>query len=263
MPYAKNRRYYSSRRFNKSRRKVAYRPRRPMRPRKPRVSRPMGRLINGFPETYTCKLRYHRLISLNPGVDAPDTWIFLANGLFDPDEVMGAAAGKHQPYQWDQLISQYVRATVRGSKCSVRYLPSNSTATNPPSYVQVTCSKTQYAVGTFAGAGSVPDYSHWREAVAGKKIQMGLQNFQYKQEGGAVSVAKYSPRTIFKCSSKSLLSDFGHANDITQNPPTENWVYFNVVAMAPDSGTDPAGLQLEALIEYTVTFTGKKIMQLS
>lgn len=263
MPNVRKTRTRRARKGSKPRRRV-YRPRYSMRKKRYGYSlRPAARLTNGFPNTYTCKLRYHRNIILNPGVDTPDVYILLANGLFAPDSVMGAPAGAHQPYQFDQLMAQYVYAYVVGSKCSVRWTPASNAAITLPSYVQVTCSKTQFSSGTFSGPGGVSDYSHWIESQAGRKVQMGAQAYPFKSDGPLTSTAKYSPRITWNITPRQLLSYPLHANDITSNPDPSTWTYFNIVAMAPDTTTDPASITLSVLVEYTVKFTGKKILPIS
>jgi len=61
------------------------------------------------------KLKYCDTFTINPGVGSVGTYVFSANGLYDPN-ISGLG---HQPYGFDQLAALYNHYMVVGSKITV------------------------------------------------------------------------------------------------------------------------------------------------
>lgn len=77
-----------------------------------------------LPTVMNSKFVYGTTFSINPAIASPGSYVFSANGLFDPD-ITGVG---HQPRGFDQLMQLYDHYVVVGSKITIRY--SNLTA-NP------------------------------------------------------------------------------------------------------------------------------------
>ena len=66
----------------------------------------------GFSDGQIVKMRYVEEFELNPGLGSVASYVFRANGLYDPNYT---GAG-HQPYGFDQWMTYYNQFTVLGSK---------------------------------------------------------------------------------------------------------------------------------------------------
>lgn len=73
------------------------------------------------PPTLGTKLKYTDFFSLSSTVGVPASYVFSANGLFDPN-ITGTG---HQPRGFDQFMSLYDVATVVGCKVQLWGAPSN------------------------------------------------------------------------------------------------------------------------------------------
>lgn len=243
-------------------RKAVKRPARPARSMRRKAPLYKG-LRFGFPNIYKCRMRYSRQVTLNPGIDTPATYSFIANALYAPEEFEGSPAGAHQPYPWDELIDKYTYATVLGAICKVKAISSTNSNPSPLQYFQVTYNKNSFSASTFASVST--DYSHWNEAVPGRKI-LNLTfdgNIMGNKTSDYTSVARYSARKQWGVPARALIANPDHANNVASNPAALNRVYFNLVAMAPDATTDPAACTYDVLIEYIVAFSGRKIISQS
>lgn len=81
------------------------------------VFRPQRLLRVGFPKTTAVKLRYVDGISLNPTISTLATYVFRANGLFDPN----ATGIGHQPMNFDMWAALYNHYVVIGAKITVTF----------------------------------------------------------------------------------------------------------------------------------------------
>lgn len=73
-------------------------------------------LWDPFPAQATAILRYSTVVTLNPGIATPASWLFRANSIFDPD-FTGVG---HQPYGHDTYQSIYNHYAVTSSIISVQ-----------------------------------------------------------------------------------------------------------------------------------------------
>jgi hypothetical protein len=69
-----------------------------------------------LPDSTIRTLKYAAQFTINPAVGTPQTYVFAANGLYDPD-VTGIG---HQPYGLDQLMANYNHYEVLESCIRIR-----------------------------------------------------------------------------------------------------------------------------------------------
>jgi len=78
-----------------------------------------------FPARTTRRLRYSTNVTLSSSLGTPSTYIFAANGLFDPD-ISGTG---HQPMGFDQMMVSYNHYYVTGAHMTATF---KNTGTNSP-----------------------------------------------------------------------------------------------------------------------------------
>lgn len=85
------------------------------------------RYKNMLGDSTTCSLKYVEYITLDPGVAGiPSTYVFTANGLFDPN----ITAGGRQPRGFDQLKVLFDHYHVVSGSCKVTFMQGPSTVTS-------------------------------------------------------------------------------------------------------------------------------------
>jgi len=114
---------YARRRAAKRRNSISDSFRRSVVPRKSVASR-YSRIPRPFAwdRSKLVTLKYATQFSLNPSSGAVARYVFVANGLYDPDY----DGGGHQPYSFDQIMGLYNHYTVVGSKITVRNVQSGN-----------------------------------------------------------------------------------------------------------------------------------------
>lgn len=78
-----------------------------------------------FPTSRVCKLKYAEQFTINPAVGTVGTYVFSANGLYDPN-ITGFG---HQPYGFDQLCALYDHYVVLASKITFTVFTGSNTDT--------------------------------------------------------------------------------------------------------------------------------------
>lgn len=85
---------------------------------KRRTRKPIGLLRSPIPLKMVTKFRYQENISLDPPSSVADTYVFSANGLYDPN-ITGVG---HQPRGFDQFLGVlYDHYVVLGSKITCKF----------------------------------------------------------------------------------------------------------------------------------------------
>lgn len=77
----------------------------------------MERRLPLFPALYKANLRYSTALTLNSASGAVASYVFSANGLFDPD----ITSTGHQPAGFDQMMLSYEHYTVSGARISATF----------------------------------------------------------------------------------------------------------------------------------------------
>lgn len=96
--------------------------------RSPMLNRSHASVGQGFPKKLTMTHRWTQTIGLSTGSSgALNTFVFRANGMFDPSVTGGA----HQPYYFTQLSAIYDHFTVIGSKIKITASKTDSSTSIP------------------------------------------------------------------------------------------------------------------------------------
>lgn len=88
------------------------------------VPRNVGRTSVGFPKRISIKHRYVETFSLTSGAGTVATYLFSANGMFDPNNT----GGGHQPQYFDTLVGVYNHYVVHKSKITVQAATASGSA---------------------------------------------------------------------------------------------------------------------------------------
>lgn len=191
-------------------------------------------------------LKYVQQITMDPTAGGNQSWIFSANGCYDPD-ITSSLAG-HQPYGFDQLMAMYNHYTVVGSKCQV--IISNSQG-SLPIYAGILLRDTSIPLGTSTGTEYILEQP-------GNKMR--LLGYGTSGAGGKANVmtCRFSAKKFFSKSRGAIVEDIALRGDVYQNPAEQ--AYYHVV-LAPQTSADNIGQQAVMVqIEYYVVFTEPKIL---
>lgn len=169
-------------------------------------------------------------VNLNPGAGVAATYVFTANGLYDPN-ITGAG---HQPCGFDQYMALYNEYIVLGS--TIRVLWSNADASNVAlvgiSLEDLATTNADWAVYIENG-NSV--YTYLDKASTGR---------------GCVSISHKAD--IAKFSRSKILDDSTFQGNSGANPTDTHYYHLWV---APFNGTgDNAGVDIQVEIRYDVLF---------
>lgn len=83
--------------------------------RRRRYNKKMGTFNYPVPKSRICKLKYVEQITINPALGIVGSYVFSANGLYDPN----TTGSGHQPYGFDQMMAFYNHYQVLGAKITV------------------------------------------------------------------------------------------------------------------------------------------------
>lgn len=87
-------------------------------PQKLHANEVIERGIPGFRALqYRCKLTYYDVVSITTGVSSAGTYIYSANGLYDPD----VTSTGHQPMSFDQMMLSFEHYCVLGAKMTANF----------------------------------------------------------------------------------------------------------------------------------------------
>lgn len=213
------------------------------RKRKPRVPRGM-KLVpawprNGFPKTWSAKLKYVDQRTLDAGLAGTDYITYRANDIYDPDQRIGFG---HQPMGTDELFAIYNYATVVSSKMKVSWVTDGS-ANVTPSLITVYKSD---AVGDMATDNLT--------TILEQKKTRGYQ------VGGLLNAegfrSEYPSTITFSAKKDMSVDDPMDEEDLRctgQASPLKQY-YFEIY-QASIAGNDPGLVNLIVEIEYNVVFS--------
>jgi len=181
--------------------------------------------------SYRTKLTYYEpAITLYSGASIAGTYVFSANGLFDPD----ITSTGHQPMGFDQMMLSFEHYVVLGARMTANFR--NATTTLPA----------DVSISRNAGTTALTDYV--RLVENGNMVRTKLNAINSFDAISTLSL----PINIAK---------FGGVDDILDNPSYEGSLsanpaeqsYFHLSVWNP-STTDAVALNIEAFIEYDVIF---------
>lgn len=201
--------------------------------------------IGGFPKSKLVKLRYAQFININPASGVTGSYVFSANGMYDPD-ITGTG---HQPSNFDRWMAVYDHYTVVGSKIKVSYTPTIATTIVPGIFGVL-----------LTDAGN--------EATS--LIQENLleqPRVKYSRKVLGMPTANSMPATVVKrFSSKRFfgVKPLGGGKTFQGSAsanPTEGAFY--EVFVCPIDGNDPGNMALTVVIDYIAVLTEPKVSDAS
>lgn len=191
-----------------------------------------ARRLNALPYKHRCTLRYYDDVDLGGTGVSPTSYIFSANGLYDPD-ITGTG---HQPMGFDQLMALYAHYTVNRSSIKVQFRAS-TTATALRAAVAV--NRGQAALSVFSRVieeGNVDFGVISAVSGAGGPVPQWFVN--------AVNVADFQSIT-------NILDDDTLKGNAGANPGTA--ISYTLYLAADSTITDHT--LASVMIEYDATFT--------
>lgn len=188
------------------------------------------RSIPLFPSRYKCMLRYQDQVSATTTTGAVGSWVFSANGLFDPN-ITGTG---HQPAGFDQMMVSYEHYTVTRSRILVTF--SNATAVAMP----------QIALSHRAASTPLTIWS--------QLLEDGLVRTSYLMPvgvKGCITTMNLSANVAQFGGVDDLLDNPYYRGDITANPLEQS--YFHVQVCDNVLGVT-ATVYFNVVIEYEAWF---------
>lgn len=198
-------------------------------------------LTYGLPNQYTCKLKYSEYIDINVLSASYTNYRFTANGLFDPN-VTGVG---HQPNPFDQLMAFYSKATVIGSKITLRPLRSITAGVAVPVQFGIVKSGDGNAYLTLSDPDSFnesPLVTQRLKGVNSDAFTSGT-NFPTDVQTCTYSMKKQYPN-ISISDGTMYNTQSANCTDLTYY----ECLFYNIY------GNDPSGCVFQVVIEYTATF---------
>lgn len=194
----------------------------------------IGRAIGqtGFPSQMVVKLRYGDVVQLDPATGTPQTYIWSANGCWDPDVTNVG----HQPRGFDNLMALYKYYVVLGSKMKCQFTSNSSTSTID-TLVSLTTSNTAAAPSGLIAQLEQPTGNLGQNVKlfsAATEPHELSQTFSHKQW---FSKDKYDP---------------AFAGTSSQNPG--EGVFYCLAAQGSGASDNPAAIDFAVQIDYTVLF---------
>lgn len=175
-------------------------------------------------------VRYSEQINLALPSAAAGTYVYAANGLFDPN-ITGIG---HQPAGFDQLMLLYGRYCVEKSVISVTF----SSEYNTNNYNAL--------VGITASTDNIGS-TDYRRYTENPLCTMGV----IKATDGVVKLSQtYDGKGFFNM---SYQSDTDKNGTVSSNPA--ELVYFNIFAAPTNPGNTMGFLQLQVQLEYHALFS--------
>jgi hypothetical protein len=187
-----------------------------------------------FPSRTTRKLRYSTNFSLTSTAGVVASYVFVANGLFDPDYTSTG----HQPMGFDQLMLSYNHYCVLSSRILVTF---RNIAAQP-----MTASITVQANGTPI-------------TVIDQIVESGINNMTVLEQKGVAGMvttleAKYNTRRFVGVDDP--LDDPNLTGAVASNPAESEYFHIQIWDTNGGSGT----VHADAILEFTATFTEPRVL---
>ena len=202
-------------------------------PTKLHANEVVERGIPGFVQPrYRGWLNYYDQITLSTGAGSAGTYVYSANGLYDPD----ITSTGHQPMPFDQLMLSFEHYCVVAARMRVNF--KNASTTN--------------TIGISISANSGP-------AATSTVINL-IENGVMVRDRLPVSPASDTLKTL---ELPINISSFGSVPMLLDNPdyqgsaaanPVEQ-AYFHISAWCPDGVSVVSGIVCEVFIEYDAIFS--------
>lgn len=209
--------------------------RRPSRKRRRRRKR----LSYGFPKTYTCKLRYTEVITLDPTATSTPVHVFRCNSIYDPDYTDTG----HQPAGFDQLAACYNYFSVKRADLRA-------------SVVGVGSGDASQAIGVQMGiSATLPSNANTVADLVESKNELYNTWTTIREDNPTKTRSRRMTWTPSRSKKLAFWDNYSNTSATSGNPSRND--YFVVYATNNGLGTtNPAAVHLMVTIDYTVQFTG-------
>ncbi len=191
----------------------------------------------GFSDGQIVKMRYVEEFQLDPGLGTVASYIFRANGLYDPNYT---GAG-HQPYGFDQWMTYYNQFTVLGSKITALFRNYGAAAADG------------VMVGLQLKDSAVVDQTNPNDIV-----EQGRSVWRLMQPAGGtrdqVTLRKgFSTKKFFQA--PNSLDDI-YRGSASADPAEQ--AFFHVIAGGFNASDNPGPLRCQIIMDYIVKLNGPK-----
>lgn len=205
----------------------------------PRFSLMRNPYQNGIAKQLRVKMIYCDLIGIDPPVGQSASYVFSANGLYDPN----ISGGGHQAMGFDQLAALYGEYVVVGSNISVYFQNSQTT-----------------------GAGVVYGINLCTSATA-------VQTARYIENGNGVHIlsefngsGNNTHKLTYACDMNKetysdVLTDESYAGTASTNPTEQR--YYHVWAGPPNYSSDLSSVQCVVTITFDVIWRDRVLTDFS
>lgn len=191
----------------------------------------------GFSDGQIVRMRYVEEFALDPGLGSVASYIFRANGLYDPN----FSGTGHQPYGFDQWMTYYNQFTVLGSRIKAIFRNYSSASAN----------------GIMVGL-QLKDSATVDQTNPNDIIEQGRSKWRLLQPAGGTGdqqtvVKGFSTKRFFQC--RDDLDDIYRGS--ASADPTEQ-AYYHVIAGGFNASDDPVAIRCQVIIDYAVKLNGPK-----
>lgn len=195
--------------------------------------------MNLFPKSFRCKMRYFDTVAISTGVSVAGTYVFSANGLYDPD-VTGTG---HQPMGFDQMMLSYEHYIGIRSRMTIQ--------------VRNTSSAQSAHIGIIQNSFATPNTDIQRNIENGHLVMQQLNATPYEGSmrtlTSIMDVAKFG--TV-----KDILDDPEYQGNLSANPAEQS--YFHISFWNTDNASVGTCI-VNVTIEYEAIFREPRSLSVS
>jgi hypothetical protein len=195
--------------------------------------------MNLFGLSRRCRCRYYDVVGISTGVSLAGTYVYSANGMYDPD-VTGTG---HQPMGWDQMMLSFEHYCVLNATMTVTVRHTS------------TAQSAAFAIVQYAGATAITDFT--RVVENGLLVRNRLNATPYD---GSIQTFKSRMDVAKFGGLPDILDNPDYKGDLSNNPAEQS--YFHLSFWNPDSVSVGTCI-CEVQIDYDVVFTEPRKLTLS
>jgi len=205
--------------------------------------------VNGFPDTYTTRMKFTHFITLNlsqAGATTGLQYFMNANSAYQPDGAVPPST--NQPRGYDQLSAIYDHYTVIGSKMRAYFDPQVDNFASTSMYVYSRLIDAKRAMPTV------------RDVCEDKRGKVKLLPAAGRMGTKAQPIInlKYSPYKFHGVARKDSIVNNPNFRASVNNLPTEDAFFEIGVITSEPTTVDPAPIRVRIDIEYITVFTEPK-----
>lgn len=190
-----------------------------------------------MPARFTTRMKYVEFITVTADKLAPQGYVYLANGIYDPRY----AVGGHSAHGFDEMMHFYNHWVVIGSKIKVQHMHQ---AASDTALYSVLLSDTGNRVASCSGIEDLLESEH-RSRQMRLYGNVALTDTTYRSE-----ICKFSAKRFFKV--KNVLDREDLQGGLTSDPSEK--AYYEVFVYTFSDNESSTLMKIE--IEYIVSFSG-------